>query len=186
MALSDSELIVACRRGDPTAWETLVLRYQRLIYTIPVRAGLDEEVAAEVFQHVFVTLHQQLAKIENPERIRAWLVTTARRETLRLLPKHLASQAHVSTDDATIEDVPDALPLPSEVVQALEEQQMVRIALEQLEEPCRYLLTMLFYHEPPPPYAELAAALGTTAGSIGPSRARCLEKLRTRLAQSGF
>jgi RNA polymerase sigma factor (sigma-70 family) len=186
MVSSDSELIAACRRGDPTAWETLVLRYQRLIYTIPIRAGLDEEYAADVFQHVFVTLHQQLAKIDNPDRIRAWLVTTARRETLRLLPKHAASRVHASTDDETVQAMPDDLPLPPEVLQGLEEQHMVRAALEQLEEPCRKLLTLLFYHEPPPPYTEIAAALGTSPGSIGPNRARCLEKLRAGLAESGF
>jgi RNA polymerase sigma factor (sigma-70 family) len=72
----------ACRRGDEAAWEALVERYQRLIYTIPRRAGLDKDQAAEVFQEVFTTLFEKLETIEQPERLQAWLVTTARRKAV--------------------------------------------------------------------------------------------------------
>ncbi len=186
MAPSDSELIAACRRGEADAWQALVLRYQRLIYTIPLRAGLDEQTAAEVFQQVFVMLFQHLAGIEQPARIRSWLVTTAKRETLRLLRKQAPAFTHVSTDDEETHDVPDDLPLPSEVWQGLEEQHLVRVALQQLEEQCRKLLTMLFYQESPAAYADVAATLGIPTGSIGPTRARCLQKLRTLLVETGF
>ncbi len=85
MDRSDSELVAACRRGDEDAWQVLVTRYQRLIYTIPIRAGLDAETAAEVFQFVFTKLYQSLPAIDRTDRIRAWLVTTAKRETIRLV-----------------------------------------------------------------------------------------------------
>src|SRR5215204_3749618 len=106
MVSSDSELIAACQRGDADAWQALVLRYERLIYTIPIRAGLDEQTAAEVFQHVFVMLYQSLAGISQPDRIRSWLVTTAKRETLRLVRKQAAAPVQVSTEDAAAQEMP--------------------------------------------------------------------------------
>lgn len=175
----------ACQSGDESAWETLVERYQRLIYTIPRRAGLDEEQASEVFQEVFTTLFEKLNDIEQPERLQAWLVTTARRKTWRLISRekrlqHPAYDAEES--DPELEKLPDPSALPDEVLMRLEEQHRVRTALADLDERCRKLLTMLFYHPEPPPYAEIAAAIGTTEGSIGPTRARCLKKLMQRLA----
>src|SRR5215207_2702446 len=87
MEHSDRQLVLACRRGDQLAWEKLIQRYQRLIYTIPLRAGLDEDQAAEIFQEVFTTLFQKLNDLEEPERLQAWLVTTARRKTWRTISK---------------------------------------------------------------------------------------------------
>src|SRR3954469_100969 len=76
MELSDAALLRACRGGDQDAWTTLVNRYQRLIYTIPRRAGLDEQAAADVFQRVFASLVEHLDTLTDPDRLRAWLVTT--------------------------------------------------------------------------------------------------------------
>ena len=78
---SDAELVRACRRGDQAAWDELVNRYQRLIFAIPRRAGLSEEQAADVFQEVFLTLFEKLDEIEQPEKIRSWIVTTAKFKT---------------------------------------------------------------------------------------------------------
>src|SRR3982751_6260255 len=89
---TDLELVKACRRGDQTAWERLVARYQKLLYTIPRRAGLSEDKAAEVFQDVFLTLFQKLDDITEPDRLHAWLVTTARRKTLRLIATERSRQ----------------------------------------------------------------------------------------------
>jgi RNA polymerase sigma factor (sigma-70 family) len=186
MVQSDTELIAACRRGDAEAWQTLVARYQRLIYTIPVRGGLDEEQAAEVFQTVFTRLVEHLPRLEQPDRLQAWLVTTAKRETWRLTRRGRQAAAAVSIDDEDSQELPDNVPLPQEVVQKLEEQHMVRMALERLENPCRTLLSALFYQENPPAYSELAASLGIPTGSIGPTRARCLQKLRSLLDKMGF
>lgn len=186
MVQSDSALIAACRRGDADAWEALVMRYQRLIYAIPVRAGLDEQQAAEVFQTVFEKLIRHLDTLEQPERVHAWLVTTAKRESWRLLRQQTVGGVHVSVDAEEAQELPAGQPLPNEVVQQLEDQHMVRSALQQLEENCRRLLTALFYQESSVPYTEVAAALGIPPGSVGPTRARCLQKLRTLLARAGF
>lgn len=177
---SDLELVLACRRGDQLAWEKLIRRYQRLIYAIPLRAGLDEDHAADVFQDVFATLFQKLNDIEEPERIQAWLVTTARRKTSRLISKaHIRPRLDANVDLPTDESaaILDEAPLPDEQLIILEEQHRIRTAVSRLDERCRNLLRMLFYDAEPPSYTEIAASLGIPEGSIGPTRARCLGKL---------
>jgi RNA polymerase sigma factor (sigma-70 family) len=182
MEQSDRELLLACRRGDQAAWESLVRRYQRLIYTIPRRAGLHEDLAADVFQEVFATLFEKLDEIESPERLKAWLVTTARRKTWRSINRKNRLQAFGDDEDdetgeAELSKLADEAPLPDEALIQLEEQHGVRLAVGQLDERCGKLLTLLFYEDEPLPYAEIAARIGAPEGSIGPTRARCLQKL---------
>ncbi|HEV8203940.1 MAG TPA: sigma-70 family RNA polymerase sigma factor [Pyrinomonadaceae bacterium] len=178
MQPTDRELLIACREGDESAWEVLVERYQRLIYAIPRRAGLNEDQASEVFQEVFATLLQKLNDITEPDRLHAWLVTTARRKTWRLMSKERLLRP--STDEERDEEltaVVDNAPLPDETLVRLEEQHRIRTALLALDERCQKLLTLLYYRPEPPSYAEIAEAFGTSEGSIGPTRARCLKKM---------
>lgn len=180
MEQSDRDLVLACRRGDETAWEALINRYQRLIYAIPRRAGLNEDLASDIFQEVFSTLFEKLDEIENPEKLKAWLVTTARRKTWRMILHENRSQGFEETDDESeleLNRLPDDAPLPDEVLIQLEEQHQVRVAVAALDERCRKLLTLLFYQQEPLPYSEIARQTGATEGSIGPTRARCLQKL---------
>ncbi|MFN2511829.1 MAG: RNA polymerase sigma factor [Pyrinomonadaceae bacterium] len=181
MELSDKQLLLACRNGDQVAWEALIKRYQRLMYAIPRRAGLDEDQSADVFQEVFATLFQKLDDIEQPERLHSWLVTTARRKTWRVISKQRETQNALVDDESgsaeEISRIPDNAALPDEVLLKLEEQHLVRIAVAALDDRCRKLLTLLFYEAETPSYAEIATLLGTSAGSIGPTRARCLEKM---------
>src|SRR5689334_3837393 len=173
---SDPQLVLACRRGDQLAWEKLIRRYQRLIYAIPLRAGLDEDQAAEIFQDVFTTFFQKLNDIEEPERLQAWLVTTARRKTWRAIAKgQTRSRPDVEAQEAAA--VRDETPLPDEQLLLLEEQHRIRTAVSMLDERCQKLVQLLFYQAEPPSYAEIAASLGIPEGSIGPTRARCLGKL---------
>jgi RNA polymerase sigma factor (sigma-70 family) len=180
----DAELIDACRRGDARAWERLVQRFERLIYTVPRRAGLGADEAADVFQTVFMRLHEHLDTLQQPERVQAWLVTTARRETLRLLHERQRSSAPrlargADDDDASAaDDLPDPDPLPEALLDELQQRHRARCALEGLAEPCRTLLGLLYGSDEAPPYTEIAAQLGMPLGSIGPTRARCLGKLR--------
>ena len=186
MTDSDLELVFACRRGDQLAWEKLIRRYQRLIYTIPLRAGLDEDHAAEIFQDVFTTLFQKLNDIEEPEKLHAWLVTTARRKTWRTISKaHGGTPTNLDLTPAEAERIRDETPLPDEQLVILEEQHQIRTALSSLDERCRRLLQMLFYRREPPSYADIAASLGIPEGSIGPTRARCLGKLLQILKKKG-
>ena len=173
-------MVLACRRGDQLAWERLIRRYQRLIYAIPLRAGLDEDHAAEIFQDVFTTLFEKLNDIEQPEKLQAWLVTTTRRKTLHEISKaQVRRQSYVNIDEppnvATL--IRDEAPLPDQQLLILEEQQRIRTAVSSLDERCKALLEMLFYVGEPPSYADIATFLGVPEGSIGPTRARCLAKL---------
>lgn len=177
MQPTDRELLNACREGDESSWEVLVDRYQRLIYAIPRRAGLNEDQASEVFQDVFATLLQKLNDITDPDRLHAWLVTTARRKTWRLMSKERLLRPSAEERDEELAAVVDNAPLPDEILVRLEEQHRIRTALLALDERCQKLLTLLYYQPQPPSYAEIAAAFGTSEGSIGPTRARCLKKM---------
>jgi RNA polymerase sigma factor (sigma-70 family) len=179
MVRSDAELVIACRNGDEAAWAEFVQRYERLIYAIPLRAGLSADDAAEIFQRTFVLLLEHIGRIEQPERIGAWLVTTTRRECWRLQRRVRALPTQTLTgDDEAVLDIPDPDLLPEATLLLLEQQHLVRQALAALDPRCRNLLHILFYRDTPPPYAEIAATLEISEGSIGPTRARCLQKLR--------
>lgn len=186
--LSDADLFEACREGHQAAWSTLVRRYQRLVFTIPRRAGLSQDQAADVLQGCFEKLYRQLDGIRDGGRIRAWLVTTARRETLDLLDdaRRVVDLAATDPDDDggdPLDRLPDPDPLPEALLGQLQEQDRVRRALERLDPRSRQLLEMLYLEEEPVPYAEIAARLGIAEGSIGPTRARCLAKLRAVLEE---
>jgi RNA polymerase sigma factor (sigma-70 family) len=188
MQPSDEQLVLACQRGDEAAWEQLVARYKRLIYAVPRRAGLDEDLAAEVFQRVLITLLECIDRIEQPSRISTWLVTTARRETWRTGKRARAAAEAISLDIDEDEqsDIPDNAPPLDETLLRLEKQHIIRTAIGALDERCRVLLTLLFYHPDSPPYTEIAAALGIKEGSIGPTRGRCLSKLLRVLDEMGW
>lgn len=182
-AEDEAALLRACRERNPEAWETLVRRYQRLIYAVPIRAGLSDDLAGEVFQRVCVKLLEHIDRIEQPERIGAWLTTTARRESwrqLRLAHATTSLSQAVAEEDELMEMADPEL-LPDEALERLERQHVVRRAFAELDERCRTLLSLLFYRAAPPPYAEIAAALGVPEGSVGPTRARCLQKLQRLL-----
>jgi RNA polymerase sigma factor (sigma-70 family) len=187
MQPSDEQLVQACQRGDEEAWEKLIARYRRLVYTIPRRAGLDDDLAAEVFQRVFITLLESIDRIEQPARISTWLVTTARRETWRTGKRERVTTISLDVDDEDEQnDIPDNAPPLDEMLLRIEEEQTVRIAITWLSERCQTLLTLLFYDPASPPYAEIAVALGIKEGSIGPTRARCLQKLLNVLDELGW
>lgn len=184
MELTDEDLIAECRNNNQRAWEELVRRYRRLIFAIPRRAGFDEDTSSDVFQQVFALLIQNLDRIKQPSQIQAWLVTTARRETIRLINKQKISQP-IQSDDEENEEflarIPDKNLLADEVLVKLEAQNRVRNAIESIDEKCRKLLEMLFYRQNPPAYSIISETLGISEGSIGPTRARCLEKVLKKI-----
>lgn len=187
----DVRLVDRCRNGDAAAWTLLVRRYERLIYTVPRRAGLADEHAADVFQTVFEALHRHLHRIADPSRLRAWLVTTAKRETLRILANERrfvafpgAQDGEATTGVDPIELVADERLLPDEVLAELQENHLMRAAFAQLDIRCREILTHLYLADQPLTYAEISERLGCAEGSVGPTRGRCLEKLRQLIAET--
>lgn len=180
MERSDEMLMLACRQGDAVAWEQLVARYERLIYTIARRSGLDEEEAVDVLQYVFAQLVEHLHAIEEPARIRAWFRSTARHEAWRIRRRDRVLGTIISADDNQM-TLLDEAPLPDEVLLRLEEQHNLRTALAALDERCRRMLMVMFFDPDSPSYTQIAAELGIPEGSIGPTRGRCLQKLRALL-----
>ena len=175
----DAALMAACRKGDESAWNELVDRYQRLVFAIPRRSGLSESQAADILQEVFLTLFQKLDEIKQPEKIRSWLVTTAKFKTWGLVRKDKGlyspgTEEEMETEMANLED--DS-PLAEDSLLQAEQQHLIRTALKKLEERCRTILTMIYLTEPAASYAEVATAIGVGATSISPLRARCLKKL---------
>jgi RNA polymerase sigma factor (sigma-70 family) len=178
---SDEALVARCRGGDGTAWQLLVQRYQRLVHAIVRRAGLDEHAAADVFQTVFLRLVQHLPRIVDPTRLQAWIVTTAKRETFeqrRRADRMVPITAGDDDTDAGFEStLVDSSPHPDEAVEHWQLLVQVQLALERLDERCQRLIQVLF-GDNVIDYGEAAERLGMPAGSLGPTRARCLEKLR--------
>lgn len=183
LARSDAELVRDCRRGDQAAWDELVARYQRLIYAIPRRAGLNDEQAADVFQEVFLTLFEKIDEIEQPERIRSWIVTTAKFKTWATVraSKGLYSPETEEEMDLEMSNLADTSPLADELLIELEQQHLIRTAVAQLEERCRKILSMLYLNGAAASYSDVAAVVGVGETSISPLRSRCLKKLEKLL-----
>jgi RNA polymerase sigma factor (sigma-70 family) len=180
--LPDPELIEACLKGSSQAWEALLVRYQRLIYSIPMRYGLPEHDANDIFQNVSLLLWENLGRIRDRARLGAWLVITTRRECWRMLRQRRKDGGDTEALDKNL----SAGTHSEDEFLALERQSKVRAAIESLEEPCRELLMLLFYVDPRPAYSEIARRLSVPEGSIGPTRSRCLEKLMKILEEMGF
>src|SRR5689334_13221029 len=125
---SDAELVRQCRDGDQKAWDELVARYQRLIYAIPRRAGLTDEQAADVFQEVFLTLFEKLDEIEQPDRIRSWIVTTAKFKTWAVVRGSKGFYSPETEEEMEMEmaKLKDTSPLPDEQLIELEQQHQIR------------------------------------------------------------
>jgi RNA polymerase sigma factor (sigma-70 family) len=185
LARSDAELVKLCRGGDESAWNELVDRYQRLIYAIPRRARLSEEQAADVFQEVFLTLFEKLDEIEQPDRVRSWIVTTAKYKTWAVVrgDKGLHSPPTEEEMEQEMAGLADRSPLADDMLIELEQQHLIRTALKQMEERCRQILSMIYLRDTAASYAEVAEAVGVGETSISPMRARCLKKLEKILTK---
>lgn len=182
---TDATLVRRCVRGDQGGWDELVGRYQRLIYAIPRRAGLSEEQAADVFQEVFLTLFEKIGEIEQPDRIRSWMVTTAKFKTWAVVrgSKGHYSPATEEEMESEMANIRDETPLADDLLIELEEQHLIRTALLELEERCQKILSMIYLQEPAATYVEVAVAINVGETSISPLRSRCLKKLEKILTK---
>ncbi|MBX3015908.1 MAG: sigma-70 family RNA polymerase sigma factor [Caldilineaceae bacterium] len=190
--VTNQRLIERCRHGDTTAWQALIDRYVRLVHSIPVRYGLAPTEVEDVGQEVFLALAQQLHQIVDPESLPAWLITTARRASWRLLQARKREQP---LEDHELVDSPVAdthaplgaqAPSLQDLFQGWQNQEVLTQGLTALGERCRQLLTLLFIDPQEPSYDEISVTLALPKGSIGPTRNRCLQQLRAILAGLGF
>lgn len=199
---SNTELVERCLQGDAAAWQELVDRYGRLVHSVPVRYGLTPMEVDDVGQEVFLALAQSLHQLEDPERLSGWLVTTARRTSWRLLQKRRREQITDSGDllDASVPPHVDSAaaddesgyvfasgpPSMQDLIEGWTYQEALQAGLEKMGERCRQLLTLLFLAPEEPSYDEIGEQLEMPIGSIGPTRTRCLQKLRQILEGLGY
>ena len=178
----DARLIASCLQGDQQAWEQLIDKYKRLIYSIPFKYGAGPEDAADVFQSVCIEVFNSLSQLKNSESLRSWLITVTVRQSYRWKKKQ---SNHVELDAMEPEVAEELASVPETVLQ-IQQEQIVREVVDKLPPRCAELVKLLFFEQPPLPYAEVARRLGLATGSIGFVRGRCLERLRKILVESGF
>lgn len=167
----DRRLLEGCRRGETRAWADLLADYERLVFSIPLRLGLSREDAADIVQLTFTELLQSLDMLRADERLVGWLAVVARRQSWRLLEKRRR--------ETTVEELPEqAEPDPSDT---WTRDAWLYDGLLSLDERCRELIVALYLSSESPAYADVARRLGRPIGSIGPARARCLQRLRAAL-----
>lgn len=185
MHRTDKQLVKACREGDESAWETITYRYQKLLYSIPWRAGLGKDLSSDVLQEVFTTLYLKLDLLEKPEFLRAWLITTTKHKTIHMISRELRGHPRSIDDDENDPafEIADKAPLADEILINLERQSQIENAFTQIDGRCGRLLRMLYLDPDTLPYSEIAKELDIPLGSIGPTRARCLQKLLKLIAE---
>ena len=169
------ELVTRARDGDRQAWDALVDRYAPLIWAICRRYRLDRADAEDVGQIVWLRLLDQLEKIRDRAALAGWLATTAQRECIRVLRTRRPHPAGYMPDAGDVAD--DQSGTAERELLAAGRDAALREALARLPASCQRLIALLSA-DPPVPYAEISTQLGIAAGSIGPYRGRCLEKLR--------
>jgi RNA polymerase sigma factor (sigma-70 family) len=174
-----SQLVGRAGAGDQAAWSELVDRYGAMVWAIARRCGLGPQDAADVSQVVWLHLVQHLGSLRQPERVGAWLATTAKRESLRV-GKLRGREVPMAGERGP--DRPEPLEAAPEAgLLAAEQNAELWRAFGSLPGRCQRLLRLLTA-DPPLGYAEVARVLGMPIGSIGPTRARCLGCLRRHLA----
>jgi RNA polymerase sigma factor (sigma-70 family) len=174
--LTVTELVASARNGDNQAWDAIVERYAPLIWSICRRHRLGDADAQEVGQSVWLQLVDQLDRLRDPAALPGWLATTSRRECGEVLRASRGpGAAGYGLDAETLPD--DQAKMAEQELLVAERHAALREALSHLPPSCQRLVALLI-EDPPVPYAVISARLGIPVGSIGPSRARCLDKLR--------
>lgn len=181
-APTDESLIQGCLQGDEEASSALIDRYANLIYSIPIKLGMYRE-APDIFQSVCVELLSNLSQLRDYQALPKWLIQTCYRKCLR--QQQLVNR-QVELEPAFAESQPDMGLLPEQILVQLEQEQLLRNAMEEMPSRCRQMVHMLFFEVPARPYDEVAKELGLATGSIGFIRGRCLARLKRYLLQRGY
>ena len=181
---SDRELVASCLSGDEQAWSELIDRYNRLIFSIPLKQGLSRDEAADIFQAVCLDLVAELPRVRDPQALPAWLIQT----TLHKVSKWRRRNERYVSDEGTHAEqapAPDA-DMPDALIREVQQAQALRDAVAALSDRCQRMVQMLFFETPARPYKDVASQLGVATGSIGFLRNRCLDRLRSALEEIGL
>jgi RNA polymerase sigma factor (sigma-70 family) len=164
---SDRDLIESCLRGEQTGWTQLLAKYERLIYSVARALCPDYEDCRDVFQNVCLALYQNLGRLRSDQVIAAWLITVTRRQAYMMI-RAKNPHTQIEEDELVAETNVDLIAKEFEI----------ELAVGRLDERCQRLIRFLYFDSKEPTYAEIAANLGMLVASIGPTRARCLDKLK--------
>lgn len=180
--IGTADLVRDAARGDARSWEALVDRFTPLLWSVARGFRLDSASAADVVQTSWLRLLENLDRIHDPDHVGAWLATTVRRECLRQLRR---TGRERPSDNEDLDQIDLTVPPPDTGLLRAERDSELWAVFERLPDRCRVLLRVLMA-DPPPSYDEVSAALSMPIGSIGPTRGRCLDKLRRLLVGSGI
>ncbi len=182
--ISGEDLLRACSRGEDAAWRLFLDRFGDLINVVILRSGVPRDEAEEVFQKAVLAMFESLGRLDEPGKLVRWIAGVARNESLdhlRVTRRELARRKVGAAARPR-----EAPPLPDEETDFLERTQIVREAMASLKPRCRHLLSALYLSERPVSYLEIGRTLGIPEGSVGPTRARCLQALRAALREAGY
>lgn len=177
-------LVARARDGDQAAWNALVDRYTNLLWGVARAHRLNSADAGEVVQTTWLRLVENLGCIHDPERLPGWLATTARRESLRII-RHGTRERLGGIDTLAVDVVDDRTPALDALLLTQERDVALWACFARLSERCQRLLRVLMVTEPPA-YVEVSETLGMPVGSIGPTRMRCLDRLRQSTREAGY
>ncbi len=178
-----TELVARAGGGDQRAWDEIVERFSALLWSVARSYRLEPNVAGDVVQGTWLRLVESLDRIHEPEALPGWLLTTCRREAIRVIRAKGKEVLAYDSDEGN--DEPDDSPPPDTALLTDERDAALWAAFRRLGERCQRLLRVLMAPECPP-YAVVAVELGMPVGSIGPTRMRCLTRLRGLLGDTGY
>ncbi len=174
MAREDAALLARCQTGDARAWERLIAKYERLVFSIPLAYGLGRDDAADIAQLTFTILMQSLGTLRADPNLAGWLATVARRHSWRLLAARRRREGDADVESAAAQRAAG----PDDALERVELLIWLHEGLSRVATRCRDLLVALYFDRTEPSYAEIARRFAMPVGSVGPTRARCLEGLR--------
>jgi RNA polymerase sigma factor (sigma-70 family) len=182
-------LVAGALDGHQAAWNALVDRLQRVVWKAVNMMTTDPDVRDDAFAATWLRLAERLHTVREPEKLPGWLATTATNEVRQIIRRRGRSELSLSAtwhgagdrprdlDDRLIGDDGEH----AAGVMRSEERAEIRAAFDRLDDGCREIITVLVLADPPVPYEEASEILGRPIGSLGPTRGRCLEKLKRLL-----
>ena len=178
-------LVRRCKSGDAEAWRILVTQFSGFVFSVAKRHRLSDDDASDVYQQTFQALYTGIDRVENPEGLRTWLAVTASRISYKVIRNRIPGSS-LDTADLDLTEVltREESSAEEDAVQACEAQ-LIRDAIDQIGGRCSPLLKILYLKDEGT-YQEASDLIGIPIGAIGPTRARCLEKLRKILVEEGI
>lgn len=178
-----ADLLARAANGAQSAWDEIVRRYERLVWSVARSHRLNTADCGDAVQTTWLRLVEHLGAIQEPERLGAWLATTSRRESLRIVTRRQRERRDGADD--MLETMPDDGIGVEESLLSSERDATLLRAVRELDDRCQRLLRVLSA-SPPPRYEAVSEAFGMPIGSIGPTRGRCLQRLKDVLLDMGF